>query len=1050
MMQELQEYKTPDGWNTADVGITKEEWIELLNNEAVVRPGQRKWLLRFYREANHQSSCYLLGKKYNSDPKSINACITNCARAIQKHLGRFNIASNDTDGNQYNHYITIIMMGKSGGKSGYTLKLRDEVCAALHEYLIKKLIAEFAAEVMPMGLSKEKGIDEIYKWEIVSDCTKMDDEQILRRLIGTNLIDNRFDGAALKKLLESEATDVARCFSLLKGVPDSLQGRYNSFRQELDSLTGDRWQYKISDERMAAAFLACADPDHFTFYKNDAYNALCSYLCIDPQPARKKMCHFFSLLHELVKFLEKEDELTEFFERETAGYVQSPLLNAQTIVWYMQSYMNQQNTPEAMFTWVPFVHELAEKLISYRTQRKELVDIFYGIDRDLTHAYQEEGEDITDLTPFTLIGTLAVGRAERRNQFATYYKEKFGIKADIPSDYTGFPSLHPQRVMFIFGKDKAAHTEPFWDLFEAAMAGRDITSAFNEVMAVKGTNRNVSMGLFWISPKEYLSLDSTNESYLLQYGFAKIPGKDKINYDFYKKLMDDVRSKMESGEIKEKDFLEFSAAAYSFGKDDDIDNNDMEPNYYDEITTALKDKKSIILQGAPGTGKTYAIPEIVARLCEENIDLNDRKQVMESFSRLVAEKRVVFTTFHQSMDYEDFVEGLKPFVDENKNVYYDVVDGIFKTICKDASKPIIRNNSIDLNQDATIWKVSLGGTYENEVRTECLKNGHIRIGWDEYGENYEEQLAYERGGRIVLDTFYNKMSEGDIVLSCYSNKQIDAIGIIEGEPEWHDEYRSLKRLRKVRWLIKGVKEDITKITGKVMTLSTVYRMNDISIENVLEILKAHSAAGTTSTEKNTKPYIIVIDEINRGNVSKIFGELITLLEADKRTDGAMPLTVRLPYSKTDLGIPSNLYLIGTMNTADRSLSQFDYAMRRRFRFITMAYGLVDMKPAEGKVFQEELFEKVSKLFISNFDEYLEDVNVRLIPAECFSLEFKPVDLWIGPSYFITDENEPDSLYNNIFYEIIPTLEHYLEDGVFVDEAPVNAVIEDLKQIAINA
>ena len=400
--------------------------------------------------------------------------------------------------------------------------------------------------------------------------------------------------------------------------------------------------------------------------------------------------------------------------------------------------------------------------------------------------------------------------------------------------------------------------------------------------------------------------------------------------------------------------------------------------------------------------------------------------------------------------YEDFVEGLKPFVDENKNVYYDVVDGIFKSICKDAAKPIIRNNSIDINPDAVIWKVSLGGTYDNEVRTECLKNGHIRIGWDSYGENYEEQSAYEHGGRIVLDAFYNKMNEGDIVLSCYSNKLIDAIGVVEGEVEWHDEYKGYKRLRKVRWLVKGIQEDISVIMGKTMTLSTVYKLNDITIENVLDLLKKHSAAGTATSEKNTKPYVIVIDEINRGNVSKIFGELITLLEADKRTDGAMPLSVRLPYSKTDLSIPSNLYLIGTMNTADRSLSQFDYAMRRRFRFITMAYGLVDINPAPGKVFQKELFEKVTKLFISNLDEYLEDVNVRLVPADCFSLEFKPVDLWIGPSYFITDENEPDSLLNNIFYEIIPTLEHYLEDGVFVDETPVNAVIEELKEIAINA
>ena len=1045
-MQELKQYKTPDGWWTADVDISSEEWITLLRNDAVLRPEARKWLLRFYAEKDHVSSCLLLGKKFSVEPRVINAVMTNCGRTIQKHLNRFSVIDDEEDGN---HYLTILTLGKSGGKSGFQLKVRPELCAALHEYLIETLLDEFAKQVIPVGLGTEPGIDEIYKWAIVSDCQGKDDAQILQRLLGTNLIDNQFDGAAIKKLLQSEPEDLAHCFSLLKGDLAGLQGRYNSFKQATDELTGNRWKYQISDERMAGSFLACADPDRYTFYKNDAYTSLCGYLRIPAMAPRKKLCHFYELLTELLTHFENHPELVSFFEKETKGYIQSPLLNVQTIVWFMQDYMNKQVAPDTRFTWVPFVREMAEKLLPYRDKRDKLLSIFYGIGDELTHAYQEDGENINDITPFTVLGTLAVGKTERRTQFATYFKDKLGIKADVPTDYTGFPSLHPQRVMFIFGKNKEEHTEPFWDLFDAALNGNDISESFDEVMKVKGAHRNVSMGLFWIAPKDFLSFDSTNEAYLKNYGFPPIPGKDKINYVFYKGLMDQVREKMESGEIKEKDFLEFSAAAYAFGKDTNID-DDMEPTFYDEITTALKDKKCIILQGAPGTGKTYAIPEIVVRLCEEQIDLSDRQQVMEAFSCLVNEKRVVFTTFHQSMDYEDFVEGLKPFVDENKNVYYDVVDGIFKSICKDAAKPIIRNNSIDINPDAVIWKVSLGGTYDNEVRTECLKNGHIRIGWDDYGENYEEQSAYEHGGRIVLDAFYNKMTEGDIVLSCYSNKLVDAIGIVEGEPEWHDEYNGYKRLRKVRWLVKGIKEDISVIMGKSMTLSTVYRLNDISIENVLELLKKHSAAGTATSEKNTKPYVIVIDEINRGNVSKIFGELITLLEADKRTDGAMPLTARLPYSKTDLSIPSNLYLIGTMNTADRSLSQFDYAMRRRFRFITMAYNLVEMKPAPGKVFQKELFEKVTKLFISNLEEYMEDPNVRLVPADCFSLEFKPIDLWIGPSYFITNEDDPDSLLNNVFYEIIPTLEHYLEDGVFVDEAPVNAVIEELKGIALNA
>ncbi|MBR1435899.1 MAG: hypothetical protein IJ584_12415, partial [Bacteroidales bacterium] len=820
-MQELKQYKAPDGWWTADIGITPEEWIAMLRDETVIRPEARKWLLRFYAEKDHVSSCLSLGKKFSVEPKVINAVLTNCGHTIQKYLNRFSI----TDGEDGNHYLSILTLGKPGGKSGFQLKVRPELGIALHNYLIENLLDEFAKQVIPVGLSRENGIDEIYKWQIVSDCQGKSDAQILQRLIGTNLINNQFDGAAIKMLLQSEPDDIAHCFSLLKGDMAGLQGRYNDFKQATDELTGDRWKYQISDERMAGSFLACADPEHYTFYKNDAYTSLCGYLRIQTMVPRKKLCHFYGLLSDLLTHFEKRTELVSFFEKETEGYIQSPLLNVQTIVWYMQEYMNKQVAPDTQYTWVPFVREMAEKILAYRNKRDELLSIFYGVGDELTHAYQEDGEAITDITPFTVLGTLAVGKTERRTQFANYFKEKLGIKAEIPTDYTGFPSLHPQRAMFIFGKNKADYTEPFWDLFQAALTGNDISESFDEVMKVKGSKRNVSMGLFWIAPKEFLSLDSTNESYLKDYGFPPIPGKDKINYFFYKGLMGKVRERMESGEIKEKDFLEFSAAAYAFGKDINID-DDMEPTYYDEITNALKDKKCIILQGAPGTGKTYAIPEIVARLCEEPIDLSDRHQVMEAFSRLVSEKRVVFTTFHQSMDYEDFVEGLKPCIDEGKNVYYDVVDGIFKSICNDASQPIIRNNSIDLRQDATIWKVSLQRTYDNEVRAECLKNGHIRIGWDDYGENYEEQATFDLGGKSILDAFYNKMSEGDIVLSCYTNKIIDAIGIVEGEAEWREEYNWYRRVRNVRWLVKDIREDISVIMGKVMTLSTVYKMSD--------------------------------------------------------------------------------------------------------------------------------------------------------------------------------------------------------------------------------
>lgn len=1075
-MIQLKEYKTPDGWNTVDTGITKEEWLQLLTDENVVKEEFLKWILRFYREPGHQSSCVKLSKKYKVNSQAINAYMTNCARAIQKHLNRFTIVSDEAEGL---HYVTILVKGKSSGKSsdGYLFMIREELAAAIEQLLYDRLIGQFKEQVMPVGIGKN-GIEEEYKWQLITDCNGKSDIDILKRLIGTNLIDNQFDGAALKKLLQSEPEKIALCFSGLRGEREGLQNRYVQFKQDVDAITNGRWKYSIGDERMAGAFLACADPDHYTFYKYDVYMALCTYFGLQPQPSRRILPHFYEIIDKLLTQIEKDTTLTDFFARETSNYIQSPLLAAQTIAWYMKDYMNTQSSTNTEFTWIPFMHELAEKLYEYKDNRDALLKIFYGLDRSLTGAYQEEGKDIEDITPFTIMGTLAIGNTPRRSQFASYYKKVFSMEAAIPTDYVGFPSMNPQKAMFIYGKNKKAYTQCFWDLLENALNGEDITKAFNEAIKVKGTYKNLSMGLFWVSPSSYFSMDSTNEGYLIKkYGFEKFPPKKNLTAEYYLDLMEQLKGKMESGEIAEKSFLEISANAYAYGKDDNNENDMIEdPNpYYQEITEALKDKKNIVIQGAPGTGKTYAIPEVVVRLCEnefDDVDLSDRQAIMEAYNKLCSEKRVVFTTFHQSMDYEDFVEGLKPEVDEEGNVTYKVEDGIFKTICQDASKPIIRNNSIDISPDAIIWKVSLEGTGDNETRRDCMKNNYIRVGYDEAGPLLDGNIG-DVSGKLVLDALINKMSIGDVVMSCYSSKEIDAIGVVTGEYEWRgDSFKHFKRIRTVRWLVKGIKEDIVGINnGKTMTLSTVYRLNSISVDNVIEILKKYNAAGTTSTEKNTKPYVLVIDEINRGNVSKIFGELITLLEADKRADGAMPLSVKLPYSKgknePDFCVPSNVYIIGTMNTADRSLTQFDYAMRRRFRFLTMAYNLVDINLAPGKAFHEDLFMKVSRLFIGNLDDYMNDPNVRVEPAKCFSTEFKPMDLWIGPSYFITDDEGNDtesdnslienpeppkslSLYNNIFYEIIPTLEHYIEDGVFIDEDEVYGVIEDLKKVAFAA
>ncbi len=150
-------------------------------------------------------------------------------------------------------------------------------------------------------------------------------------------------------------------------------------------------------------------------------------------------------------------------------------------------------------------------------------------------------------------------------------------------------------------------------------------------------------------------------------------------------------------------------------------------------------------------------------------------------------------------------------------IEYEVHDGIFKAFCDKAGTPVRNGTSVDLGlgKNPTVWKVSLEGTGDNPTRSECMEKNHMRVGWDEHGEKvYETADFSKQRGYNALNAFYSKMQIGDIVMSCYSSKTIDAIGVITGEPEWHDEYAHYKRVRKVNWLVKGINEDIVDLKGQ--------------------------------------------------------------------------------------------------------------------------------------------------------------------------------------------------------------------------------------------
>ena len=364
-------------------------------------------------------------------------------------------------------------------------------------------------------------------------------------------------------------------------------------------------------------------------------------------------------------------------------------------------------------------------------------------------------------------------------------------------------------------------------------------------------------------------------------------------------------------------------------------------------TPAVEYSKNLILYGPPGTGKTYQTKAYAVAICDgkdvatvlDNMnDLDKREEVYARYRELKDQKRIGFTTFHQSFGYEDFIEGIRPNLGEGGDTLgYELKEGIFRKFCKEAESLVSSASSsgvpkYDSNPSPRVWKMGLTTGEVPDLYDRCRKDGCLRLGWDNVKPaDVATTEDIKDASRKTLSNFQDEMQPGDFVVSPGGAGEEYGVAVITGDFEWKPELKAAMRYRSATWIGDIDKSMFRELNGgKGLTLQTIYELSRMSASQLVEALGLVSKTEVKKRER--LPYVFIIDEINRGSISRIFGELITLLESSKRKGEPEEMSVTLPYSGVDFSVPTNVYVIGTMNTADRSIALMDTALRRRFDF----------------------------------------------------------------------------------------------------------------------
>lgn len=483
----------------------------------------------------------------------------------------------------------------------------------------------------------------------------------------------------------------------------------------------------------------------------------------------------------------------------------------------------------------------------------------------------------------------------------------------------------------------------------------------------------------------------------------------------------------------------------------------------EETKAKATEATNLILYGPPGTGKTYHTALEAVRLClgddvAKSLSGNDkRKALMTEYRRLAESGRIEFVTFHQSMSYEEFVEGLRPSTGDDDGdgpedgrvstgFRLKPHDGVFKRACARAERDVGEIDGANrLHRKPRIIRIGLTGSNWREKFDRAIREGCVD--WPHGGDTdwsppeFDSWEAIKAARQVHVPeilgnhptvygtSLFRDASVGEYIALTVGKSKIVALGQFKGgytyEPAAENAQQisaqstSARHYREVNWLwhsAEGV--DRNGIYGKDFTsFHTAYPIPEDQLNwDALD----HLAFGSKIPPRTevARPYVLIIDEINRANISKVFGELITLLEPDKRVGIPNEIQVTLPYSKKKFGVPANLHIIGTMNTADRSIALLDTALRRRFTFRELMPD-PDVLPTDVEGI--------------NLQSLLRTLNERI--EYLFDRDHQ-----IGHAYFTSCETR-EGVESVMRHKVIPLLAEYFYD----DWSKVAAVLGDVGQ-----